>query len=459
MKKISILWMMAVMSSMLLSCSSSEDEVSFGETKVVVNMLSESELIELSTEHRQFVADNNRFAMNFLKMVNEEYPYRTGKSFVYSPLSITYVLGMVNDAATGLTEKELEETLGFHEGGIQAVNDYCKKLIDGLPKVDDKVTLNIANAIFLNKSFTLKPQFTQDMQTYYDAKAEALDFKAPETLDHINGWCNEKTNGIIPTILDEIDPAIMSYLLNAIYFKADWASKFDPKNTTKETFTSEAGNWDLIHEPHMFTYELPMMHQKVLINYCRNTTFSAVRIPYDNGMWTITIILPEGDNTTYDIINFIHNFGLSEIESYPFSTMGEQYLEGDFSPHEVDLKLPRFETTSDTDDLAINMEDGLIGLMKKMGINRAFDEGMAEIPNMCEQPVYIEIMRQKAKIKVNEEGSEAAVVTVAGDTNESMGSGSVEYPKATFHANRPFVYVIRENSSGVILFVGKYTGA
>ena len=459
MKKISILWMMAVMSSMLLSCSSSEDEVSFGETKVVVNMLSESELIELSTEHRQFVADNNRFAMNFLKMVNEEYPYRTGKSFVYSPLSITYVLGMVNDAATGLTEKELEETLGFHEGGIQAVNDYCKKLIDGLPKVDNKVTLNIANAIFLNKNFTLKPQFTQDMQTYYDAKAEALDFKAPETLDHINGWCNEKTNGIIPTILDEIDPAIMSYLLNAIYFKADWASKFDPKNTTKETFTSEAGNWDLIHEPHMFTYELPMMHQKVLINYCRNTTFSAVRIPYDNGMWTITIILPEGDNTTYDIINFIHNFGLSEIESYPFSTMGEQYLEGDFSPHEVDLKLPRFETTSDTDDLAINMEDGLIGLMKKMGINRAFDEGMAEIPNMCEQPVYIEIMRQKAKIKVNEEGSEAAAVTVAGDTNESMGSGSVEYPKATFHANRPFVYVIRENSSGVILFVGKYTGA
>ena len=222
---------MAVISNMLLSCSSSEDEVSFGETKVVVNMLSESELIELSTEHRQFVADNNRFAMNFLKMVNEEYPYRTGKSFVYSPLSITYVLGMVNDAATGLTEKELEETLGFHEGGIQAVNDYCKKLIDGLPKVDNKVTLNIANAIFLNKNFTLKPQFTQDMQTYYDAKAEALDFKAPETLDHINGWCNEKTNGIIPTILDEIDPAIMSYLLNAIYFKADWASKFDPKNT------------------------------------------------------------------------------------------------------------------------------------------------------------------------------------------------------------------------------------
>ena len=430
------------LSSLMLSCSSSEDEVSFGETKTIVNMLSESEPIELSTEQRTFAYDNNQFALNFLKTVNET--DRSGKSFIYSPLSITYVLGMVNDAATGLTEKELEETLGFHEGGIQAVNDYCKKLIDGLPKVDDKVTLNIANAIFLNKSFTLKPQFTQDMQTYYDAKAEALDFKSPETLDHINGWCSEKTNGMIPTILDKIDPAIISYLLNAIYFKADWASKFDPKNTKDETFTTEKGSTTL-----------PTMHQNVLINYCLTSTFSAVRIPYGNGMWTMTVMLPEGNNTISDVIDFIIDNGFSSIETYPCGTMDDKLPEYILTPHEVDLKLPRYETSSDTDDL----EDGLIGLMKKMGINRAFDDGMAEIPNMCGLPVYIEIMRQKAKIKVNEEGSEAAAVTVAGVTNKSMGSGTMEYSKATFHANRPFVYVIREASSGVILFVGKFTGA
>ena len=78
---------------------------------------------------------------------------------------------------------------------------------------------------------------------------------------------------------------------------------------------------------------------------------------------------------------------------------------------------------------------------------------------MCEAPVYIDIMRQKAKIKVNEEGSEAAAVTVAGTNEMSMGPAIIEYPKATFHANRPFIYVIREASSGVILFVGKFTGA
>ena len=429
------------LSSLMLSCSSSEDEVSFGETKAVVDMLSESEPVNLTPEQQVFAYDNNQFALNFLNTVNET--DRSGKSFIYSPLSITYVLGMVNDAATGLTEKELEETLGFHEGGIQAVNDYCKKLIDGLPKVDDKVTLNIANAIFLNKDWTLKQQFTQDMQTYYDAKAEALDFKAPETLDHINGWCNEKTNGMIPTILDEIDPLIMSYLLNAIYFKADWASKFDPQNTKDETFTTENGN---------SSTKIPMMHQNVLIKYMKNNTYSAIEMPYGNGLWNMVVMMPEEGKNTDDIINHLKMFGVYPMLYDDIDGSLDTWV---FGPHEVDLKLPRYETSSDTDDL----EDGLIGLMKKMGIKRAFDDALAEIPNMCELPVYIEIMRQKAKIKVNEEGSEAAAVTVAGMMEKSMKIGADEYPKATFHANRPFVYVIREASSGVILFVGKFTGA
>ena len=429
----------------MVSCSSSEDDVDLGEAKTVVNMLSESVPVKLTAEQTLFVNDNNKFTMNFLKTVNEA--DRSGKSFIYSPLSITYVLGMVNDAATGLTEKELEETLGFHQGGIQAVNDYCKKLIDGLPKVDNKVTLNIANAIFLNKDFTLKPQFEQDMQTYYDAKAEALDFSASNTLDHINGWCKEKTNGMIPSILDDIDPLMVSYLLNAIYFKADWASKFDPKNTKNETFTTENDN---------SSTDIPMMHQNVLIQYINNSMFSAIKIPYGNGLWNMMVMLPEKGFTTDHIINHLAALGLNGVEGAfceiedGIATMSVK----SFSPHEVDLKLPRYETSSDTDDI----EDGLIGLMQKMGINRAFDERLAEIPNMCELPVYIDMMRQKAKIKVSEEGSEAAAVTVAGVANYSMGSEPIEYPKATFQANRPFVYVIREQSSGVILFVGKFTG-
>ena len=130
------------------------------------------------------------------------------------------------------------------------------------------------------------------------------------------------------------------------------------------------------------------------------------------------------------------------------------YLSVPMAPYEVDLKLPRFDTTSDTDLL----KDKLIGLLKQMGIKLAFDSDFSQIPNMCEEGgVYISMMRQKAAIKVNEEGSEAAAVTVAGMALNSAAEPK-EYPKATFHANRPFVYIISEASSNVILFVGKYTG-
>ncbi|MBQ9571691.1 MAG: hypothetical protein IJR30_10010, partial [Prevotella sp.] len=127
-------------------------------------------------------------------------------------------------------------------------------------------------------------------------------------------------------------------------------------------------------------------------------------------------------------------------------------------PYEVDLKLPRFDTSSDTDELP----DNLIGVLKKMGIQRVFSNDLSELPNLCEEHhdgVYISKMRQKAKITVNEEGSEAAAVTVAEVFTESAGPmDPIEIPKANFHATKPFVYLIRESSTGIILFVGKYTG-
>ncbi|MBR5716034.1 MAG: serpin family protein [Bacteroidales bacterium] len=426
---------MAACSMMLLSCSS--DEEGGSEEKRIVNMVADQKPLQLTEEQRVFANDNNGFTLNFLKKVNET--DHSGRSFIYSPLSITYVLGMVNDAATGNTEKELEETLGFHEGGIQAVNDYCKNLIDNLPKADEDVELDIANAIFLNKDYTLKPQFEEDMAYYYDAKAEALDFSSSKTLSHINDWCKKQTKGMIPSILDEVNPEMVSYLLNAIYFKADWTNKFDPKNTKNEKFETGKGST-----------EMPMMRQDVYISYVKNETYSAVKIPYGNSLWNMVVMLPEEGKTTDDIVNRLAENGFSDVEDYRSSG------DGVFKTYEVDLKLPRFETSSDTKDL----EGGLISLLQQMGIRQAFDKEFAEIPNMCNKLVYIEMMRQKAKIKVNEEGSEAAAVTVAGMAELTSAGPSEEevIPKATFHANRPFVYVIREMSSGVILFVGKYTG-
>ena len=122
----------AIASCSIIMFSCSFSEIEGGEHKEIVNMVSEVKPINLTEEQRTFRDDNNGFSFNFLKKVNET--DKKGNSFIYSPLGITYVLSMVNDAATGTTEQEIEQTLGFHEGGIQAVNEYCKNLIDNLPK-------------------------------------------------------------------------------------------------------------------------------------------------------------------------------------------------------------------------------------------------------------------------------------------------------------------------------------
>jgi len=431
MKQTKFLIAALLLGSMLGACSSSESIEEAGEPKYV-NMYQEVKPVRLTAEQTVFANDNNAFTLNFFQSLNGKMKNR---SIVCSPLSITYVLSMVNDGATGTTEQELEQTLGFHKGGIQAVNDYCKNLIYNLPHVDEKVQLNIANAIFVNDKYQLKKLFQQDMANYYDAKAEALDFSSSSTLDRINGWCDEKTRGMIPTILERVDPRTVSYLLNAIYFKAEWASMFEKNETREETFTAPDGET-----------RVPLMHQNVYMNYLRNDQYAAVSIPYGNGQWMMTVMLPEDGKTTDDVI--------SSLAASGWSTDFLKNPLREARRYAVDLKLPRFETAFDTDDAG-----GLIELLMGMGIRRAFDGNSAEIPNMCENGnLYISMMKQKAKIKVNEEGSEAAAVTIAGLNFLSAVADTQEPPKATFHANRPFVYLIHEQSSGVILFVGKFMG-
>ena len=431
MKQAKMLILALALGSFVAACSSSETIEDVGGPKYV-NMYQEVKPVQLTAEQTVFANDNNGFTLNFFQSLNGK---MKNQSIVCSPLSITYVLSMVNDGATGTTEQELEQTLGFHKGGIQAVNDYCKNLIDNLPHVDEKVQLNIANAIFVNDKYQLKKLFQQDMANYYDAKAEALDFSSPLTLDRINGWCDEKTRGMIPNILEQVDPRTVSYLLNAIYFKAEWASMFEKNETREEVFTTPDGET-----------RVPLMHQNVYMNYLRNDQYAAVSIPYGNGQWMMTVMLPEDGKTTDDVI--------SSLAASGWSTDFLKNPLREARGYEVDLKLPRFETAFDTDDAG-----GLIELLMGMGIRRAFDGNSAEIPNMCENAdLFIGMMKQKAKIEVNEEGSEAAAVTVVGTYVTTSVGPTQEPPKATFHANRPFVYLIHEQSSGVILFVGKFMG-
>ena len=392
-----------------------------GQEEIVVTQGEKPQPIRLTGQDAAFVAGNNDFALKFFKTVNDE--DESGESFIYSPMGITFVLCMVNAAAEGATQQELEQVLGFNGADKQAVNEYCKTLIEKLPQVDKPVQLQIANAVFLNDKYKLKKQYQEDIIQYYNALAESADFTSKKTADRINDWCNDKTEGMIPEIIKSIDSSMVTYLLNAIFFKAEWLYDFDEALTKERDFKTADGK-----------IKLPMMFQSSnSFKYIHDTIFAAIDLPYENGLWSMTVMLPDEGKTTDDVINYLAENGLDFFRK---SRKCEAFL-----------YLPRFETKSSTKNL--------IGTLRKLGLNHIF-ENTAKIPNMCDKNLYVDFMLQKARVEVNEKGTKAAAVTVVG-LHETT-SARVQPKAVEFRADRPFVYVIREASSGVILFVGKFTG-
>ena len=391
----------------------------------VVYMLPDKKPIQLSAEQKQMRDNNNEFAWRLFQTMQEQ---KGEVSTVLSPISVTYMLGMLNAGAAGTTRDEITATLGFGSDPT-GVNEYCKKMIEGAPNVDPAATVKIANCINVNsaKGLSLLKQYVNDMKNYYSAQIDALDFTKSSTLEKINNWCSKKTGGMIPSILDEMNPDAAMYLLNAIYFNADWTEKFDLNDTRNSSFTLPDGS--------IVTREL--MHRKAIAQGCESELCSMLRIPFGSGGYSMYVMLPAEGKTTGDLIRDMSQQELTD------------HLDAiDMTPHEVDILMPRFEIVSDID---------LIEVLKPMGIQSAFT-GSADFSNMSNAGLYlyVSMMKQKAKIEVNEDGAKASAVTIA-----SMGftsPGPQLYEKAEFHATRPFLYFILEESTRSIFFIGTYCG-
>ena len=147
------------------------------------------------------------------------------KDFIFSPISVGYLLGMLGNGA-GETAKEICTVLGYGEDDIAAINEFCKTFMNQSGALDKRVILELANAIVASKGIApLKETFTKPVRDNYYAAVEILDFSDTQALlDRINGWCNEKTHGMIPKILEEVESECLVYLMNAIYFKGDWSA-------------------------------------------------------------------------------------------------------------------------------------------------------------------------------------------------------------------------------------------
>jgi serpin B len=255
---------------------------------------------------------------------------------------------------------------------------------------------------------------------YFNAEVRNLDFSAPWALDTINGWCARQTNDLIKKPLDEIPSDAVMYLINAIYFKGIWATQFDKKNTAKATFYAENGAQN----------QVDMMHiPESNFQYYADANAQYLDMAYGNGAFSMTVILPHDEKKLQDVTN-----GLS-------TDYFKNIIENCLASRNVEVYLPRFKTKFQTE---------LKDVLKALGMPSAFSICDADFSSMSEIFLYISRVIHSTFVEVNEEGTEAAAVTIVEMVETSVGGST-----PVFRADKPFMFVIRENSTGAILFMGK----
>lgn len=413
------------MTAMVLSaCRSArvEKAAENGNANWSVNEEVDESFLILSDAQHEMVNNNNSFAFSL-------YNKTMGmNSRVVSPLSVTYLMSMLANGADGETQQQILATLGWAGEGIQQpslqdINDYSRMLIEKTARLDKAVTVEIANYVAVNKEFKLNSKFQKSVERDYKAGVESLNFTSPSTLKHINDWCNDRTHGMIPSIINELDPDAVSYLMNAIYFNGTWKDKFSKEETKQEMFRGYTRDIQYVD----------MMHRHGEYFYADGDGYSAVSIPYGNGAFRMTVILPSEGSFLRDV--------MASMDGGKF-----QELQRSMEKCNVDLKIPRFTTEV---DLPLN------DIISALGAPLIFSS-QADFSQFARGDFYVSKMFQKAKIEVSEDGTKAAAVTAAIMMMSAMRPEKKR--NVVFHADSPFAYIISENSTGSIYFMGQYTG-
>lgn len=373
--------------------------------------------IELAGNEQAIVADQNNFAMELFAQVYEAEKMEK-ENLLISPFSLHTALAMLSNGAEGNTKAEIFSAMKMKSYTQDELNAYFCKMTEGLVLADPAVVFGSANSIWCNKDIRVKEDFVQVNKEQYQAKVASVDFASPSAKDQINQWCSETTNGKISRVIETTSPSAVAYLLNALYFKARWENEFQKNKTYGEIFTSEKGT----------DHKVPFMHKEELTSYMQNDLFAMAAMPYINGTFKMHVILPAGDVPMSDVVSALSKAGYWQDcvrESKSF---------------EVKFSLPRFK---------VDYEIELNSILQQAGMNSAFVNGQADFSRLTDDHFFVSEVKQLACLSVDEEGSEGAAVTVI------KGDGAPLLEKAVFNANRPFLFMISENVTGAILFMGK----
>lgn len=408
MKKMTALLMIALLVGTMMSCQKQEVEEPGG-------------LTDLPEKSASLIHADNQFGLNLFRRVTEIAEERDNT--LISPLSVSLALSMVYNGAAGETRKEMEKAMALSGLTTDQINQAHRALVEALRSADPEVKLRIANAIYYDHILKVREDFVTVNKKNYDAAVTALDFKLPEVLGIINGWVNSKTEGKIPTIINQIDKDLVMILLNAIYFNGIWKSKFGDQDTHNLPFRFGDGS----------TTEVATMSQETALEYTSNTLFSAVHLPYGKGRYRMTVILPNTGKTTADVIAELDNAKWNE------------WMKGFKMENKVVVKMPRFKF-----EWSLKLND----ILSAMGMKTAFIPYKADFSGINDaRDLYIAYVIHKTYIDVNENGTEAAAVTAVGMFTTSMPVDPPE--KIYFTVDRPFLFAITEKTTGTILFIGE----
>lgn len=372
---------------------------------------------DLTSAEKSIVDSDNKFGLKLFREVNEE---EGAKNIFISPLSVSFALGMTMNGANGDTYDAMKSTLEFAGLTEEQINKSYRDLMELLLNLDPKVVFQIANSIWYKNSYTFKQSFFDVSKEYFDAEVSGLNFSDPASVNIINGWVEQNTNGKIKQIINQIDPDVVMFLINAIYFKGMWTFQFEEENTQDDYFTL----------PDNSTQSCRMMGQSNDFSYFSDDKVQAIDLPYGDGMFSMVVVLPKPEVNVDDLIGELNQ------EAW------NGWL-GQFEKQQGTVYLPRFKL-----EYSIQMNDAL----KALGMGIAFSD-RADFTNIYEPGgLFISNVIHKSFVEVNEEGTEASAVTLVQVSWTSVGDHNDGF---YMKVNRPFIFAIRDNHSDSIIFIGK----
>jgi len=346
----------------------------------------------------------------------------SGENVFISPLSISLALAMTYNGAEAETKKAMAEALHLEKLSLESVNDHFSSLRRQLGAADSLVKLNIANSIWYREGIDFKDTFFVTTEEKYAAEIHPL-----STVEAVNGWVSEKTKNKIKSIIDRINPQDIMLLINAIYFKGNWTSKFEPDLTREHDFTLLDGT----------VKRHPLMSQAGEFHYFENELFQAISLPYGNRQLRMLVFLPSESTGLRGFLN--------ELDAERF-TEWCRYLR----PAKGDILLPKFK---------MEYETKLNDILADMGMAVAFNPERADFTGMYDKSgeanVFISEVLHKTFVEVNEEGTEAAAVT---SVRMALTSARETGPERfRMVVDRPFFCAIQDRTSGNIIFMGVIT--